>query len=168
MTGDSKDFEELRKLLATKQQEKPFPGFFNQLSDSVVDRLKKDYNPSNPWWRIMLLELEVKPALAGIYGLAILGMLGFGLLVSSSDDGASELTVFSNSPLSKLQPASSSELSGMPASNPLFWESHLTHKPNLRDFSSMAPETGVRPNYLQQPIMELNVEKVSYQQPVQQ
>ncbi len=83
MKPESENFEALQRLLALKRYEQPPPGYFNGFADRVLRRIDSggDLHPLRGWERLPT-SLSFKPALAGAFGLAVVGIYTFGLSVS--------------------------------------------------------------------------------------
>jgi hypothetical protein len=92
MATDSENFDQLLKLLALKKHEQPPPGYFDQFSREVIIRLKHRAVERQSWldelgeeaswfWKIWAM-LEAKPILAGLFGVAVSGLLLTGIIYS--------------------------------------------------------------------------------------
>jgi hypothetical protein len=80
MNSPPDDFGALRKLLALKRYEQPPPGYFQDFPDRVLARLDANEAEAGPgWWAALLAAFELRPALAGVLGLAVLALCGLGL-----------------------------------------------------------------------------------------
>jgi hypothetical protein len=81
------DFDMLRKLLALKRHEQPPPGFYDHLARQVMAQISaKEIALPIPWWQQLLGGLDLKPALTGAFGLAVIGMYFFGLSLAGYVD----------------------------------------------------------------------------------
>ncbi len=80
MTPEHEEFPELKTLLALKRHETPPPGYFENFSGKVIARIEAQAAAgARPWWRRWLVELDLRPAVACAYSLAIGGMLVVGM-----------------------------------------------------------------------------------------
>jgi hypothetical protein len=77
------NFDALRRLLGLKRHEQPPPGFFLDFPDRVLARLEMaDAHQAVPWWRRYFEALDLKPALAAAFGLAVVSMYFVGLTLA--------------------------------------------------------------------------------------
>lgn len=80
MNSPPDDFEALRKLLALKRYEQPPPGYFRDFPDRVLARIEANEAEAGlAWWARWLGVFELRPALAGALGLAVLALCVLGL-----------------------------------------------------------------------------------------
>jgi hypothetical protein len=96
MSQDHEDFKSLRQLLVLKRYEQPPPGYFNDFSSQVIDRIKAgDRVDENifarlsweaPWLQSLWSALETKPILAGAFGVAVCGLLVWGVVFADRVD----------------------------------------------------------------------------------
>jgi hypothetical protein len=104
MNQDSENFEQLRRLLALKRHEQPPPGYFNNFSQQVIARLKAgergEYHSGierlfwdAPWLQRVWAALEAKPILAGVFGVAVCGLLITGVVSSDRLDASTAAIV---------------------------------------------------------------------------
>ncbi|HVR34225.1 MAG TPA: hypothetical protein VMS21_00060 [Methylomirabilota bacterium] len=85
MNPEFESHDTLKKLLALKRCEQPPPGYFDDLARRVNARLAGDASArSLPWWERFWLNLEIRPALACAYSVAISSLLLFGVGYSLS------------------------------------------------------------------------------------
>ena len=94
MSQDTENFEQLRQLLALKRHEQPPPGYFNDFSSQVILRIKAGDRGEEstallerlfmdaPWLQRIWATFEARPALAGVLGVAMCGLLITGVLYS--------------------------------------------------------------------------------------
>src|ERR1039458_1629385 len=86
MNQDSENFEQLRRLLALKRHEQPPPGYFTGFSSQVIARIKLGEKGEQgalferlfgeaPWLQRIWAAFEAKPILAGVFAVAICGLL---------------------------------------------------------------------------------------------
>jgi hypothetical protein len=85
MSGESNNFEALRKLLTVKRHEVPPPGYFDQLAGEVRARLRagdhhredlwKDLGDEASWLQRLWNTLADRPALAGVCGMMACGLV---------------------------------------------------------------------------------------------
>jgi len=79
------NFDALRRLLAWKRHEQPPPGYFLDFADRVRARIEAtEAEEAGPWWQRFFAGLDLKPVLAGAFGLAVMGMYFFGLSLAHS------------------------------------------------------------------------------------
>ena len=88
----------MRRLLALKRHEQPPPGYFNDFSSQVILRIKAGERGEEgaailerllweaPWLQRIWAALEAKPVLAGVFGVAVCGLLITGVLYSDRTD----------------------------------------------------------------------------------
>jgi hypothetical protein len=81
MNSTPEDFSQLRRLLALKRHEQPPPGYFNELPRRIFARLEAVRSAdSGSWFERLMQAFELKPVLAGSFGVAAFGLLLFGLV----------------------------------------------------------------------------------------
>jgi len=99
MIEHENDFESLRRLLALKRHEVPPPGYFNQFSDLVVQRIRSGNQASRyseesleqvPWLAKLLQLLNGKPVFAGGFAGALCLALFLGMIYADRPDLAPE------------------------------------------------------------------------------
>ncbi len=77
--------DELQRALALKRHEQPPRQFFKRFAEKVMDRLQNPEPPPEPTLMQRLgLDFDTKPVLICLSGLAICGLLAFGLILSRS------------------------------------------------------------------------------------
>jgi hypothetical protein len=97
MNQDTENFEKLRRLLALKRHEQPPPRYFNDFSTQVIARIKAGERGERgdlierllweaPWVRRIWGALEAQPILAGVFGVAVCGLLLTGVIYSDKTD----------------------------------------------------------------------------------
>jgi hypothetical protein len=97
MSQDTENFEQLRRLLALKRHEQPPPGYFNDFSSQVIVRIKlgergdgsillENLLTEAPWLQRFWAAFEAKPVLAGVFGVAVCGLLISGVIYSDRTD----------------------------------------------------------------------------------
>jgi len=79
MRTEPDSFDELKRLLILKRHEQPPPDYFDGFSGAVLERIQTIANEPASGWRYWLAWFELKPLLAGAYGLAVCGLLLFGI-----------------------------------------------------------------------------------------
>ena len=83
MNSAPEEFEKLQKLLKLKRYEQPPPGYFNNFSDRVINRLERQSEQGVlaevPWMRRLLGLLETNPVAAGLFGMSVCGLLISGI-----------------------------------------------------------------------------------------
>jgi hypothetical protein len=110
MSPEQENFDDVRRLLALKRHEQPPPGYFQGFSHQVVARIQAGENAAAestlqrlmsrlPWIRGIWNGFEVKPLVAGVFGIAVCSLLVVGLVSSErSDASPSAFAVESTSP----------------------------------------------------------------------
>lgn len=97
MNQDTENFDQLRILLKLKRYEQPPPGYFNRFSGQVIARIKLGERGEDsagierllweaPWLQRIWAAFEAKPVLAGVFGLAVCGLLISGVIYSEKGD----------------------------------------------------------------------------------
>ena len=100
MNQDTENFDQLRRLLALKRHEQPPPGYFNDFSRQVIVRIKASEKGERgnfierllweaPWLQRIWGAFEAKPILAGVFGVAVCGVLITGVIYSDKTDVSS-------------------------------------------------------------------------------
>src|SRR2546428_14065376 len=85
MKPENTNQEELQRVLALKRHEQPPRQFFKSFAEKVMDRLQNPEPPPEPTLMQRLgLDFDTKPLLICLSGLAICGLLAFGLILSRS------------------------------------------------------------------------------------
>ena len=93
MHSDRENFESLRRLLALKKYEQPPPGYFDRFSQQIIARIRIEgvtretgflqwFSSPLAWLQSAWDALENRPALAGVFGFAVCGVLAGGLYFS--------------------------------------------------------------------------------------
>ncbi len=93
MSQDTESFEQLRRLLVLKRHEQPPPGYFNNFSSQVIARIRRGERGEDgltlerlfweaPWLQRIWQAFESRPALAGVFGVAMCGLLITGVFSS--------------------------------------------------------------------------------------
>ena len=82
MNSAPEEFDQLRRLLALKRHEQPPPGYFNMLPRRVIARLEaaQSVGPVS-WFEKWVQVLQLRPRLAGGFGVGVFGLLLAGLVV---------------------------------------------------------------------------------------
>jgi hypothetical protein len=120
MNENENSFESLRCLLASKNRELPPPGYFNDFSAQVVNRIRagEASEPRNaaeqlfaeaPWLLKFLQIFEAKPAFAGAFAFALCLVLIFGMIYAERPDTSAP------QPLLEQVADNSSQLAALPA-----------------------------------------------------
>lgn len=97
MRQDADNFKQLRRLLALKRHEQPPPGYFHDFSQQVILRIQAGESGEQaafverllweaPWLKRIWEALEAKPILAGVFGVALCGLLITGIVYSDRAD----------------------------------------------------------------------------------
>jgi hypothetical protein len=85
--SEDQNFESLRRLLTLKRHEVPPPGYFNQFSGRVIQRIRAGEAAYTPGFIERLLALlDVKPVFASGVAGALCMMLLFGLIYGNRPD----------------------------------------------------------------------------------
>ena len=80
MNSTPEEFSQLRRVLAIKRHEQPPPGYFTEFPRRVIARLELARSVhSGSWLGRLMQHFELKPILAGGFGVAAFGLLLFGL-----------------------------------------------------------------------------------------
>ena len=110
MNENENNFESLRRLLALKRHEAPPPGYFNNFSSQVLQRIRASHNEQSanlfeelfnhaPWLAKLLHAFDARPVFAGGFAGALCLLLLFGIVYAERPE-------FTTQPL--LQAANSS------------------------------------------------------------
>ena len=97
MNQAPENFEALRRLLALKRHEQPPPRYFNDFSSQVIARIKLGESGESgpildrliweaPWLQRIWAAFEAKPVLAGVFVVAMCGLLITGVVCSDKTD----------------------------------------------------------------------------------
>jgi hypothetical protein len=97
MNEDENNFESLRRLLALKRYETPPPGYFNNFSRQVLQRIRASQNEPSvnlfeelfdhaPWLARLVQALDVRPVLAGGFAGSLCMLLLFGIVYAERPD----------------------------------------------------------------------------------
>ena len=140
MNQDTENFEPLRRLLALKRHEQPPPGYFNDFSRQVITRIKAGEKGERgafierllweaPWLQRIWAAFEAKPILAGVFGVAVCGLLITGVLYSDRMDASSVALV----------PGAEAEAAPMALANVSAADHPLLAKPVVFEPSSTNP-----------------------------
>jgi len=82
MNAQPENFDRLQKLLALKRHEQPPPGYFENLSSRISDRIEQQREIARfPWWR-KLAVFDLKPAMVCATGVIVCGLLAAGVITS--------------------------------------------------------------------------------------
>ena len=100
------NFDQLRKLLAIKKHEVPPPGFFEDFSGKVIDRINAG-EAQPKWWQRILGGFESKPALIGAYATVMTALLVTGIHLTTQPETAPATTpgLAVNEPAAVAEPA---------------------------------------------------------------
>lgn len=82
MSTAPEEFEKLQKLLKLKRYEQPPPGYFNNFSTLVINRLERESVQSMGqanWIHRFLATLETNPFAAGAFGMSVCALLISGI-----------------------------------------------------------------------------------------
>ena len=97
MNENENNFESLRRLLALKRHETPPPGYFNNFSRQVLQRIRASHNEPSvnlleelfshaPWLAKLLQALDMRPVLAGGFAGTLCMLLLFGIVYAERPD----------------------------------------------------------------------------------
>jgi hypothetical protein len=97
MRPEQEDFKELRRLVAMKRYEQPYPGYFQRFSRQVVARIQAGETAAAdsllqrlvnllPWRQPTWGGLEAKALVAGAFALGVCSLLVIGLVSSECVD----------------------------------------------------------------------------------
>ena len=136
MSNAPEEFEKLRKLLKLKRHEQPPPGYFNNFSTKVTNRIEAHNEPQGrmwneaPWLKKFLVMMETNPMVAGVFGISACGLLISGIAwsqyrppVDYSADGSSVTLAVADAGPAASGPdwnKSSSTDAIAPSTNPMF------------------------------------------------
>jgi hypothetical protein len=140
MNQDTENFEQLRRLLALKRHEQPPPGYFNNFSQQVIARIKVGERGEGSelierllweasWLQRIWAAFEAKPILAGLFGVAVCGLLITGVIYSDRTDVSSVALV----------PGTETESAPMALANVSAADHPLLAKPVILEPSSTSP-----------------------------
>jgi hypothetical protein len=98
MSPEQDEFKDLRRLLALKRHEQPPPGYFDQFSRQVILCIKAGEKSASvfhaethlfhlPWFQSLWGALQAKPVLAGVFSLAVCGLVVTGINMSERSQG---------------------------------------------------------------------------------
>ena len=95
MNPEQEDFQQLRRLLALKRHEQPPPGYFEGFSRQVIVRIRVGEREERlqlemSWLQRLWGGLQVKPALAGAFGVVVCGVLVSAAVLSEPPQVAGE------------------------------------------------------------------------------
>ena len=83
MKPEPADQDELQRMFARKRQKPPPQKFFKNLSTAVIDRIQNPEPPLPPTvWQRLGLDFDSKPVLVCVSGVAVCGLLAYGLISS--------------------------------------------------------------------------------------
>ena len=118
MSENQNDFESLRRLMTLKRHETPPPGYFNNFSDTVLERIRieqakgpagfaDELSVQAPWLAALLRAFSGKPVFASGFVGAICMVLFLGIVYAERPDLASEPLVQTeiNPSMASLSPA---------------------------------------------------------------
>ncbi len=80
MNPQADNFEQLRKLLALKKYEQPPPGYFDQLSARILNRIESAEMGRNTLWERLGFAFGSKPAFVCALGVVVCGLFCIGIL----------------------------------------------------------------------------------------
>ena len=145
MNQDTENFDQLRILLKLKRYEQPPLGYFNRFSGQVIARIKLGERGEDsagierllweaPWLQRIWAAFEAKPVLAGVFGLAVCGLLISGVIYSEKGDVQPVAFI----PVAPSVPNSAEVASAMAQNHPLL------AKPTLIEASSTNPVSALQ------------------------
>jgi len=80
MNSQSDNFEQIRKLLALKRHEQPPPGYFDNLSARIINRIEAAESDHPSLWERLGFAFGSKPAFVCALGVIACGLLCIGVL----------------------------------------------------------------------------------------
>jgi hypothetical protein len=97
MNENENNFESLRRLLALKRHETPPPGYFNDFSSQVLQRIRTGQTPKSanlfeelfdhaPWLAKLLHAFDARPVFAGGFAVALCLLLLLGIVYAERPD----------------------------------------------------------------------------------
>jgi hypothetical protein len=97
MNENENNFESLRRLLALKRYEMPPPGYYNNFSRQVLQRIRASHNEPSvnlfeelfnhaPWLAKLRQALDMRPVLAGGFAGTLCMLLLFGIVYAERPD----------------------------------------------------------------------------------
>jgi hypothetical protein len=97
MNENENNFESLRRLLALKRHETPPPGYFNDFSSQVLQRIRLDHTDRTanlaeelfghaPWLAKLLHAFDARPVFASGFAGALCVLLLFGIVYAERPD----------------------------------------------------------------------------------
>lgn len=87
MNMEPNEFVALRRLLALKRHEQPAPGYFDRLANSIRSQLAAE-QVREPWWSRWFAFGDIRPAWAGAFAVAVVGLYVLGTSFSGGPDSA--------------------------------------------------------------------------------
>ncbi len=104
MNETENNFESLRRLLALKRHETPPPGYFNDFSSQVLQRIRVDHTDQStnleeelyshaPWLAKLLHVFDAKPVFAGGFAGALCLLLLVGIVYAGTSGFHTAATV---------------------------------------------------------------------------
>jgi hypothetical protein len=83
MSTGTEDFEKLRKLLKLKRYEQPPPGYFNNFSNLVINRIERGergfQEVTLPWVANIFRFFQSSPVFSGLFGAALCALVIYGV-----------------------------------------------------------------------------------------
>ena len=100
MKDNEQNFDDLKRLLKLKRHEIPPPGYFNNFSANVIERIRADeaghqgtpmerIQAQASWLAKLLSIFELKPAMVGGFATALVLLLMIGVVVSEKSNSMS-------------------------------------------------------------------------------
>lgn len=80
MNSQPDNSERLKKLLALKRYEQPPPGYFENLSARIINRIELAEAGHQTWWQRLGFAFEFKPALVCAMGVVACGLFCAGVI----------------------------------------------------------------------------------------
>jgi hypothetical protein len=153
---ETENFDRLRRLLALKRHEQPPPGFFNDFSSRVIleieagesshTTLEEGLLSHAPWLYKLIETFAIRPAFAGVCGVAVSLLLVAGVIYSAQVDQGDSNSSGQIGPVANAEQSSFSLAAAMPATlsstNGIF---AAQRQPNL--FNGIAPLAQPIPNF---------------------
>jgi hypothetical protein len=125
MNENENNFESLRRLLALKRHETPPPGYFENFSAEVTERIRAGEAGGTerqvielPWLFRLLSAFEAKPAFASTFASALCLLLVFGIVYAERPDVSPQPLLPTDQVSSPLAMARPVNLNSLPAEQP--------------------------------------------------
>jgi hypothetical protein len=115
------EFDRLKKLLIVKRYEQPPPGYFNRLPNQIMSRIEAGEGQAR-FWEKLIPSFTLRPAMAYGFGLAVCGVVAFGVYYTSNvpvnNAGTANAGSMTASQPTGVTPVNATEPSAIAARNP--------------------------------------------------